>query len=394
MSSEWFDLGARLRAATSGQPQPRLCSAPFTAAEHPVAVRTAVTADQVSVTVAAPGTTPVTATGSAGLAALAAVGVAIDAPAPATLVCEHPRTLTHLARLAAQVRPGDLYAATAAHIAWWADRADFPGGMAVLDTTWACRQMWVSGRAPAAEADPATWRKWLDVPDQSVTGLLDLYQRLATGGPLPLLSTLAEDDLWSFELTARDFATGADWRRPDAPGRAAVGLRARCDAADLFATALLADPLYRLRAVHTGHLVAGVVTQVAPDRSRRVWLSTPRLDARLRPGEVVSGWVGSPTSPGTPLSATVAGARVEGGHLLIELTGVTGQAPPPGAAVCLHAAGANVHRQRAARRAYRSLVRTHTWLTTGSRPTATRRDVPLEVLVAGAEPDPDVGGRR
>src|SRR5680860_1551415 len=51
----------------------------------------------------------------------------------------------------------------------WAstERADFPGGGAVVDTLAACRARWVSGAAPAAEAEPATWRRWLDLPDES-----------------------------------------------------------------------------------------------------------------------------------------------------------------------------------------------------------------------------------
>ena len=46
------------------------------------------------------------------------------------------------------------------------------------------------------------------------------------------------------------------------------------------------------------------------------------------------------------------------------------------------------HRQRAGRKTYRALYSARrSWLTTGRTPTATRRPVPLDVLVAGAEPD-------
>ena len=110
----------------------------------------------------------------------------------------------------------------------------------------ACRTRWVSGETPDREAHPATWRTWLDVPDDTLTGVLRVHELLTTGQPLTFLRTLAEDDLYAYTTAQSEHGDGFDWRRPDTPSRAALGLRARCDAADLYAAALLTDPLYRL----------------------------------------------------------------------------------------------------------------------------------------------------
>lgn len=387
MTAEWFDLGQRLHAAHTGTPSARLTHAPVSEGSQPIAVRAFTTRQATTVTAAAPHTTPRTATGSAALNLLADLGVTITAPSPATLVTDTPDTLSLLHRLAAAASPGTAADDVAAHIGWWRDRSDFPGGRAVVDTTEACRTRWVTGTAPHAEQHAATWRAWLDVTDESVSGLLAVHAQLTAGPELPYLAMLAEDDIWAWSAAQRDHADGWDWRRPDTTSRAATGLRSRCDAADLFAAALLADPLFRRRAVHTGHVITGTADPLG-DRLKRCRVTCRRLDARLRPGADVTGWVGTPDSTATHFSATVNAAEVTHGSLVLTLTGLTGAGPATGQQVSLHSAPPNPYRQRSGRKAYRALYAArHSWLTTGRTPTPTRRDVPLDVLVAGADPD-------
>lgn len=387
MTAEWFDLGQRLRAAASGHPVPRLLHAPVASVRHPVAVRARRRGDQIAVTATAPGQRATTATGPAALDLLGSLGVSLAAPSPATLVTDDPATLASLYRLALTAAPDSDADTVAAHIAWWRDRADYPAGRAVVDTVAACRARWLLGTDPAAEYHPGPWRTWLGVPDDSVTGLLDLHSLLTAGPPLPWLDVLAEDDVWSYGPAQSEHSDGMDWRRPDSTSRAALGLRSRCDAADLYAAALLADPIYRRRAVHTGHVVTGTAKPLG-DRLRRVEVTCTRLDSRLRSGNELTGWVGGPATAAAPFTASVSAATVRAGHLILTLSGTTGAAPGDGDQVTLTAAPPNPHRQRAGRKTYRALYSARrSWLTTGRTPTPTRRPVPLDVLVAGAEPD-------
>ena len=121
------------------------------------------------------------------------------------------------------------------------DRADYPAGRAVVDTLSAARTRWTLGTAPAAENHPGPWRAWLGIPDDSVTGLLDLHALLTVGPPLPWLDVLAEDDVWSYGPAQSEHSDGLDWRRPDSTSRAALGLRSRCDAARVRAAARAGD---------------------------------------------------------------------------------------------------------------------------------------------------------
>lgn len=388
MTAEWFDLGQRLRAAHTGTPQARLVHAPLASTPHPVAVRARLTGDQVTITATTPGHAGVTATGRDGLDLLGTLGVTLAAPSPSTLITDDAATLPLLHRLALTAPRDSDHDAVAAHIAWWRDRADFPGGRAVVDVLATCRTRWVLGTTPAAEQHPTTWRSWLGIPDDSTTGLLDLHTHLTTGPTLAWLDVLAEDDVWSYGPAQSEHSDGWDWRRSDTTSRAALGLRSRCDAADLYAAALLTDPLYRLRATHTGHVVTGTAHPLG-DKLKKVEVTCSRLDARLRPGNALTGWVGHPHTHGaTPFSATVATSTVRAGSLVLTISGTTGATPQEGQPVTLAPAPPNPFQQRAGRTKYRSLYSARrSWLTTGRTPTPTRRPVPLDVLVAGAEPD-------
>src|SRR5699024_10463501 len=124
-------------------------------------------------------------------------------------------------------------------------------------------------------------------------------------------------------------------------------------------------------------------------RRTKVEVTCSRLDARLRPGNELTGWVGHPHTFGAaPFSATVAASTVKAGSLVLTLTGTTGAVPYDGQTITLTPTPPNPYRQRAGRATYRSLYSARrSWLTTGRTPTTSRRPVPLDVLVAGAEPD-------
>ena len=388
MTVEWYDLAQRLHAAHTGQPVPRLLHSPATQITQPLAVRARQQGRSVLVTVASPDTPAVTARDGDALTVLGDLGASVTADTWQTLVTDDPATLPALLHLARRADPDSPAGPVAAHIAWWADRADFPGSSAVVQVLTGCRARWVTGTAPEAERHPATWRTWLRVADDGCRGLLTLLDRLTDAPPLALLDTLAEDDAWSWGRTQSEHTDGWDWRRPDTTSRAAVGLRARCDAADLYAAALLTDPIWRRRAVHTGHAVVGGASQPAGSRNRLTVLCE-RMDARLRTGNAVTGWTGAPgDSPAGRFHGTVTATGVQSGRLVLTVTGVTSHRPADHATVTLIPTAPSTGTMRAGRQRYARLYGARrSWLTTGRTPTPTRRDVPLEVLIAGAEDD-------
>lgn len=392
MSAEWFDLGQRLKAAVTGTVVPRLVHAPLLPVPNPVAVQVRRSRGGVQVS-AATGQARETA---AGVEALARLGVSLDSLSPWTLVCDGPGTLHALVGLARRVAPGSDLDATAACVGWWAERADFPSGLAVADVVTAAQARWVTGQPPEAERRLAGWSTWLRLP-AGVDGLLAAHRLLCAGQPLPWLTDLAADDEYSFGAARKALSDGWDWRRPDPVSRAAVGLRSRCDAAELYAAGLLADPLWRARQVQAGQVVVG---ELVADVATNEWVATlccERLDARLRVGAEVRGWVGQPSVPVPPGGgwvASVAGAVVAQGRLVLTLRlGSRSLALLAGSVVTLMPAPPSVWRQRSGLASYRRLQYSRaSWLTSGRRPTLSRRAVPLDVLLAGADDGCDVAG--
>lgn len=385
MTVEWYDLAQRLAAAESGKPVARLAGSAVWPTPRAVAVRAAMRRDQVVVSACGQDGRAQTATGVDALAMLGSLGVRISGERH-TLLTDDNATLPALVRLAYAVRGDGIESDVAAHIGWWADRADFPGSSAVLPLVTTCQTHWVTGAAPDAERHAATWRAWLGVADESVAGLFGLAEHVRTGRVLPMLETISEDDAWAWSDACRQHADGWDWRTPDTISRAASGLRSRCDTADLWAAALLDDPLYRRRAVHTGHVVKGRARIPANTRNR-VELTCDRMDARLRAGAAVVGWMdGTPT--GGRFSGSVSSTGVNGGKLLLSLTVTESTRPVDGARITVLPAPPNPHMTRRGRAKYRALYSTRSsWLTTGRTPVPQRRDVPLDVLLAGASDD-------
>lgn len=389
MSADVFDLGLRMRAEKTRTVARRLVAAPVAPVCDVVAVSMERARSGVTFRVATPDAGTHSGSGADVLDALAAVGVSMAAQT--TVVVDGLATVDVLAGLARKVDASSSLGDVAAHVGWWAERADFPGGHAVCDVLSACRQRWVCGTAPSAERAVETWSDWLGLPSagNAAETLLGLHGRVSDGVALTHLDVLAEDHEYWWTRAQTGFAEGWDWTRPDTTSRAALGLRSRCDAADLYEDGLMQDPLFRLRGLHTGHVVVGVAARVAGDKLARVVVTSDRLDARLRAGTRVTGWVGAPQSSGPRFTGEVLSTRAAGSRLQITLTGVSRSmigADP--VAVTLHEAGPDPFGQRRSRGNLRGLYMTRrSWLTTGRTPTPTRRDVPLAVLVAGANAD-------
>lgn len=105
-----------------------------------------------------------------------------------------------------------------------------------------------------------------------------------------------------------------------------------------------------------------------------------------------------PISPGCPWWGRTArcvcrlprGRRGCVRHLVVVLDGVTGPGPQGGDVTTLHTAPPSEHMQRHGRGAVGRLYGScRSWLATGRTPTPTRREVPLDVLVAGAAASED-----
>lgn len=390
MSVEWFELGQRLRAAALGGVVPRLLRTPITRSAKPVAVRAGQCRGVIWAAASLPGEPVVSAEGVGVLSMLADLGVSLDEAEPSTLVTDDAGTLRHLLGLARSVPAGSDHDAAAGHIAWWADRSDFPGGGAVVDVLAACRARWVSGQPPQREREAGLWRGLLGVSDASVAGVLHVYDQVADGVPLRWLDDLAYDGAFSYDFARKAHCDGWDWRRPDQASRAACGLRSRCDSADLYAAALLSDPLWRARSVHTGTVVVGRVAGSVPAVQRVVPVACARLDARLRAGGEVLWWLGAPERhPGHDFTGTVSAASVVDGQLVLDLrTPFNRPALAGGEQVTVIPAPPSVHRQHHGQMVYRQLQYSRrSWLTKGTAPAVRRRSVPLDVLLAGASDD-------
>ncbi|WP_394275207.1 hypothetical protein [Luteococcus sp.] len=391
MSAEAFDLGLRLRAAHTGTVAPRLHHSTIPAAPRTLAVRATATTNTVAVTCCAPGGAPRTAMGAAALDLLGCMGVTIDADSPVQVLTDTPATAHALARLAASApRQGDR-AAVAAHLAWTLDRADFPDARAGYVLADACRTRWVTGAAPSTEASATTWRAWLGIGDD-LAALHDAHALLVAGVPLPLLGNLAESATYAWIAAQNRHSAGYDWRVTDTPARAALALFDRCSAAELWEAALMDDPVWRMRAVHTGHVAHGILTPTprkTKNTRRRAVLDCDRLDVRLSAQTVCTGWHGGPEADTSRLGCTIESATVQAGRLHLDLSFPREATLTPGP-FTIREAAPNQRGTFTRRRNYAQLYAARrSWLSTGMPPTTIRRDVPLDVLVAAADPEQD-----
>lgn len=256
MNPEAFDVGMRLRAAHEARVQPRTAHTPYLRR----APRIAVTVDgDGTVTTRRDRGREASADGVDGLRLLAAVLPKTPDDPWHTLVVP---TRSHLARLArlchAHLEPGTALDAVGTLVDWWQQRAEHPGNQSVVVVVDACRQRWVTGGTPADENDLAHWYRWLRVRKSGTEALLAAADLVQDGTEHPLLANNVRDG-HAWRLMRQRVDAGWDWRLPDSAAQAAIGLRARENAANLYERALLDDPAWERRQRHAGYVVTGTV---------------------------------------------------------------------------------------------------------------------------------------
>jgi len=260
VSAHLYELGLRLRAADDHRPAPVARYAPVLPANAAVAVMIERDGDTATV-VATDGRETHRATGASALDALDALGVGISA-VHRTLVVPDEQTLAALARMAREQHR----AASAPVVAWWDQRADHPGTGAVISVVDAARARWVLGVPPHHERDLTTWLRWLHVKATGPRALLDLAAVVAAGHTLPgLIEVFAEADTRSWQYHCKRIADGRDWRTADTRAEAALGLATRSDAAELYESLRLGDPLVAACAAFDGTVVPGTVRRADRD---------------------------------------------------------------------------------------------------------------------------------
>lgn len=393
MTVEFYDLAQRLYAAKVGHPVTRIASALFTL--DPEAIIVEATQDKTGTVTAHVGTAlipEITATGVAVLRALAGAGAQFGAERR-QLVIPDAGSLTALAGLAREHRfdRDPQITQAAAVVGWWIDRAGYPGTGAVINLLDQSRQRFVTGAPPTAERATAHWRMAFGADSApGVTSNLLWAKALAFGVPMTDLAPVYEDDNYTWTRAGQRFDRGDDWAAPDRAAAAAMGLRRRCDTADLWESALLSDRLWRHRAVHTGHVTGGPI--VAETRGSFT-VRGERLDVRLREGSSVTGWQGGLDRYdfALPFVAEISESAAHEGSLLLTLTGVRAESRPHvGEWVSLMAAPPDGRTVGSGRSAYASLqFHPNAWISSGKAPGERRREVPLDILYAAAETEDD-----
>jgi hypothetical protein len=397
VSAALFDLALRVAARDHGGPVPRLLHNPAPARDVKVAVAARRTGQAVQVQAVGPNGRTESGRGPAGLAAIArAAGCAGgDLGTGATALVDTPATMRALAGLAsAYADParcdGIDVAAGSALAGWWAERAAHPGTTAVADVLAISRQRLILGVAPGAD-HAAAWRRELSVP--AVIGGLHIWHRAVTRGlVLPGLDATREDDDWLLQRQQEALTGQRSWDRAESLRIAASRLATRCDAAELYDAALLADPLWRARGVHTGFVCPGEAVIGAGQQGSRVVVRAERLDTRLKSGTAVVGWPGDPMTAmpdaENRFSGEVYATAVEDGALMVTIGGLgrTGYRPAAGEMVTVIPAPPSVSTIQSRRAAVSRLYkRRFSWLSQGATPTAARRGVPLAVMIAAAD---------
>lgn len=388
MTVEFYDLAQRLYARHSGAPVLRMAQPLFAVSTGAVWVDAHRDGDTAVATICTPGGVSRTARGDAAvLEALHGAGARFGNDAPCQLVIAAASDLAVLVGAARALRgDGDPAVAEAsAVVGWWLDRTGYPGTGAVVDLLAHSRQRYITDGTPEDERTVAHWRRVLGVGG-GVDSLGSWAAILAAGERLASLDPVIEDDAYTYGLAGSRFADGGDWTKPDTTPGAALGLRRRCNAADLWESVLLEDRLWRHRGVHTGHVAGGVA--VGQD-STRFTVACARMDSRLREGARVRGWTNGVDSfdRAWPFVGEVTASEAINGALHLTVAGVRAEARPrDGEWVTLMPAAPQAQRVNSDLYSYRRLLTgSNSWIAAGKTPGITRRDVPLDVLIAAAE---------
>lgn len=285
MSTAIFDLGARLRAAQTGQVQPRLHHTPLVPAAPLVALD--VTADG-TVTVQFAGQAPQTGTGPAGLAPLVALvpreTTDVDRPMHTVAVAERA-VLRRAKNLAAKVPVSDpALLQVGALLSWWSERLDHPDTQAAVVVPSACRARWVTGEHPDRERRMDTWLDWLDVDATGTAAVVAVMALLRDGTPLPGMVDKAGkingDDRWAWSQLGRAVGKDRNWNVGDSQRRQVLGLLTRSSSAEVRERQLLNDPAWQARGRWDGTAVRGTVTHVGVTAKVR----SAQTDCKLKPG--------------------------------------------------------------------------------------------------------------
>ncbi len=227
--------------------------------------------------------------------------------------------------------------------------------------------------------------------------LLELAAVASAGQTLSGLDTFAEDDQHSwgyFATRLSDPKLSWDWRRRDNRREAALGLATRCDAAELYDSLRLGDPLVATRESFSGTVVSGVVS--AASARGLIEVTLDHLACRLRENAAVEGFLGFPrdvpaagNGRGPWLHGRVAATRVTPDErLIVTLTDAVIRPGPArlGQRVTLRPRSVDPRQQRSGRQElHRRYAARRSWLSGGAAPIPRRRDVPLDVVVAAAE---------
>lgn len=403
MSAGLFDLALRVRARELGAPVPRLLHTSVPSRAVRVAVWARRRGRGCRVWAVGPDRVLHSGSGADGLAALArAAGCAGgDLGQGATALIDRGSTLRVLDTLArAHADPaacGSVAVAAGSSLAgWWVERAAHPGSGAVVDLLAVTRQQLMMGTVPGGDAAEA-WRSALGV-GQGIAGLHAWWRAISVLPTLPGLEPIVDGDEWLLGVHQDALTNRRSWDVPESLYVAAMRLQSRCDAAEVHDAALLDDPLWRLRGVHTGHVCYGDVVSGAHDAQGRVVVRSRRLDTRLKAGVEVIGWAGEPLHQKPAATDRFAGEVVstavnDDSHLEVTIGGLrrSGYKPGAGETVTVLAAPPNPSTLRSHKRVKARLYkRRFSWLSQGVRPVPTCRDVPLSVLIAAAdEPDPE-----
>lgn len=378
MSTAAYDLGRRVRAAQTGRPIANLTHAPCLPPDRPVAVVVAEGPDGVLLDVAtAEGSH--TASGPRALRALRDAGIDLG-ESHRTLIVPDQATLDALLTLARASASDPELADVAATVGWWSTRAEHPGSGAVTVLVDALPQRWTLGVEREQERELDVWMAWLGTGGDGAAALLILAHEVASGTTLPGLLDVHEQDCasWRWLREHRD-----TWYRVDGRGQAALGLTTRCDAADLYASLLLDDPLAAARAAYSGEVVTGEVVSTGP-----IVVRADRPLSRLRVGNDVDTWPGEAHQVAhTALSGQISSTTVDlTGALHIVLTGTGRQSAEIGSRLTLRPRRVSVHQQRRSRtlRGVRQKA-TSNWLATRECPAPARREVPLDIAIAAAD---------
>ncbi|OBG21600.1 hypothetical protein A5768_26225 [Mycolicibacterium fortuitum] len=390
MTVEYYDLAQRLYAARSGQPVLRVAGALFELSPTAIVAEVATdAAGTLTADIAVANGQPRRVNGDDVLRALRDAGAGFDddpaaQPLP-QLVITDGRALGLLAAAARAARNRPDVAAAAAVVGWWADRTGYPGSGAVVALMSHSRQRYITGALPSVERRSEHWRATFGVA-AGIRGVWPWAQRLASGPLLDMLADAHEDDRYSFTVAANRFASGADWAAKDRAPVAAMGLRRRCDAAELWEAALRSDRLWRQRATHTGHVSGG---EVVASTAGTFTVACNRLDTRLRDGSEITGWQGGLDNydRAVRFEGEINKAAVVKGALWLTISRVRADLRPHvGDWASLMPAPPQQSTVRSRRNRYGRLqFGTDSWIASGRTPGLTRRDVPLDVLIAAAD---------